>query len=318
MTRIQILGPQRVRPSLHEARSALAKDGTVAVITAGWEDREGENQEIARILGEAPLDLRLFRRTEHLLDDCPEILAASQEYQHHRRELRDIYNVRLTHALAAATELAHHSIDSQLVREETEQAFREIRRLDDDHLKRGEFLWKQFVSCFTRKSKDRIQIERKEIRSHIESCAMTLIAGGHVVHLLHCLRLFDLKPLLVSRPLIAWSAGAMALCDRVVLFHDSPPQGAGNAEVFDRGLGLCPGLVLFPHARRRLRLDDAERVSRLVARLQPATCLVLPNGAMLSYEGGEWTPGKGIRRLNADGSVEHMVSPIDEIHEETR
>ncbi len=45
----------------------------------------------------------------------------------------------------------------------------------------------------------------------------------------------------------------MVVCETVVLFHDSPPQGAGNAEVLDAGLGLARGVIALPHARRRLR-----------------------------------------------------------------
>ncbi len=45
----------------------------------------------------------------------------------------------------------------------------------------------------------------------------------------------------------------MALSSRVLLFHDYPPQGAGAAEVFERGLGLVPDAVFLPHAGRASR-----------------------------------------------------------------
>ena len=41
--------------------------------------------------------------------------------------------------------------------------------------------------------------------------------------------------------------------------------GPGIAEVLDAGFGLVPGLVVLPDPRRRLRLDDRERVARLGA-----------------------------------------------------
>ena len=73
-------------------------------------------------------------------------------------------------------------------------------------------------------------------------------------------------------PVAAWSAGAMAIAERVVLFHDHPPQGAGNAEVFEAGLGLVRGAVFLPHAATRLALDDVGRVALLARRLPPAAC----------------------------------------------
>lgn len=58
----------------------------------------------------------------------------------------------------------------------------------------------------------------------------------------------------------------MVLCDRVVLFHDSPPQGRGNAEIFEAGLGLYNNMIPLPHASRRLMLDNTIRVATLAKR----------------------------------------------------
>ena len=74
---------------------------------------------------------------------------------------------------------------------------------------------------------------------------------------------------------VAWSAGAMELTERVVLFHDREAQGASLTEVFDAGVGMIAGLVLLPHARRRLLTDDPLRMSALAHRFVPASCLVL-------------------------------------------
>ena len=75
-------------------------------------------------------------------------------------------------------------------------------------------------------------------------------------------------------PVVAWSAGAMALTSKVVLFHDYAPRGSHEAEVFDRGLGRVPGVIALPHARRRLRLEDRARCVRSGAPLPrpPAAC----------------------------------------------
>ncbi len=67
-----------------------------------------------------------------------------------------------------------------------------------------------------------------------------LIAGGHVAVLLNRMRLFRLGEELAKKPLIAWSAGAMALSERIVLFHHHAPQGRRDAELLDAGLGIVP------------------------------------------------------------------------------
>jgi len=94
----------------------------------------------------------------------------------------------------------------------------------------------------------------------------------------------------------------MALTERVVLFHDSPPQGAGDAELLDFGLGIAPGVVVLPHARKRLRLDDPVRVSLLARRFRPAACVPLDGGDDIERIDGSWRLGRA-RTLAADGTL---------------
>ena len=54
-------------------------------------------------------------------------------------------------------------------------------------------------------------------------------------------------PILRRSPVIAWSAGAMALADRIVLFHDRSPHGPGHPEVYGSGLSVVRDVVLLPH-----------------------------------------------------------------------
>ncbi len=60
------------------------------------------------------------------------------------------------------------------------------------------------------------------------------IAGGHVGELARVLHLFHVAPHLPPR-VVAWSAGAMALTERVVLFHDFVPHGVAQTEVYGAG-----------------------------------------------------------------------------------
>jgi cyanophycinase-like exopeptidase len=138
-------------------------------------------------------------------------------------------------------------------------------------------------------------------RAVVEQCHTIFIAGGHVAVLLNRLRLFGIERLLRTRPVVAWSAGAMAISERVLLFHDHPPQGAGNAEIFEAGLGLVRGAVFLPHASSRLALDDSTRVALLARRLSPSACLTLDDGTLLHWHRGRLQESIQSQRLMRTG-----------------
>jgi hypothetical protein len=102
------------------------------------------------------------------------------------------------------------------------------------------------------------------------------------------LHLFNVAAALNGAPVIAWSAGAMALTDRIVLFHDRAPQGPGHAEVYGSGLSLLRDVVLLPHARARLLLDDAPRMAVFARRFAPARCVPLEAGTRIDVDNGRW------------------------------
>jgi hypothetical protein len=148
----------------------------------------------------------------------------------------------------------------------------------------------------------------EQLRRILASVELVGIAGGHVAVLLNRMRLFQLPQLVADLPVVAWSAGAMAVAPRVVLFHDSPPQGAGDPEVLDAGLGLCRNVVALPHARRRLRLSDARRVALFARRFAPARCVVLEAETRLDWDGQRWTAASGAAlELGRGGQLVEMV-----------
>jgi hypothetical protein len=98
----------------------------------------------------------------------------------------------------------------------------------------------------------------------------------------------------------------MCAAERVVLFHDAPPQGAGDAEVLGDGLGLARGVLPFPHARRRLRLHDPLRVSLLARRFAPLDCLAMDSGAHWVQDENGRVRSATARRLREDGEVEDL------------
>jgi hypothetical protein len=100
----------------------------------------------------------------------------------------------------------------------------------------------------------------------------------------------------------------MALGRRVVLFHDSPPQGFGNAELLDSGLGLYRRMLVMPHARRRLKLGDPGRVTELARRFAPRVCVPLDDGDYFKIDGTTLWAEAPMRRLTAEGRVERLQS----------
>jgi len=153
----------------------------------------------------------------------------------------------------------------------------------------------------------KLQKEREELAGRLENCSAALIAGGHVIVLLNRIRLFGLDLHLARLPLFAWSAGAMVLCQRVVLFHDFPPQGQGNPEVVEQGLGLLPGVVALPHAGKRLKLHDEKRVALFANRFSPDLALALDPNACAYWQGRELRALKPTARLSTQGHLVELL-----------
>ena len=110
-------------------------------------------------------------------------------------------------------------------------------------------------------------------------------------------------PIKRDRDVLAWSAGAMALGRVIVLFHDRPPQGRGVAEVMDAGLGLYDDFLPLPHARRRLDLDDRQRVSIFADRFAPLQCAAMDEGSWVVLRSNRISSTHGARRLTSGGEA---------------
>jgi hypothetical protein len=310
---VVVLGPQRTDPTVQDAIAGLQahvpEGARIAVVTCGWEEREGDDEELVEHLGGNVVNLSLFARAEDSFRHDPELLAKLLEHHGRLGKLQRLYRLRLAASLDAARTLLRREVpddDPELVEISRREAIADVRRLDDQHFQRIRDLHAGFQAEWKPTERDVIARHRGELEAILSDCGALCIAGGHVQILLNRLRLFGLTSLLGDRPVLAWSAGAMALAERVIVFHDSPPQGRGNAEVLEAGLGLLPGLVPLPHASRRLRLDDPIRVGLFARRFGPALCAALDQGAKLAWDGRRWTPGDGTRHLTIEGSVEAL------------
>lgn len=299
---IVLLGAQRFDPTLGAAAQELGIEGPIATITAGWQERESEDAELHEHLGKRTVNLRLHRRAEDVFKRDPALHAAHRKKQDILRHKQDFYRIRLEHELAANHVIHQRQAPPEILAEETSASLGAIQSLDEYHLGQCARVEAEYDAAEQPFDRPAVARHRKEIAETLRTSAAIAIAGGHVATLLNRLRLFGIADLLDGQAVLAWSAGAMAVSDRVVLFHDSPPQGQGASEVLDRGLALCPGVVPLPSPETRLRLDDPARVTLMARRFAPARCLALPAGARITWRDGRFEKPFRVLRLREDGT----------------
>lgn len=304
MTTLVLLGPQRHRPDLAPVLASLNLTGPLAVITAGWQEREAETGELEGHLGLPIRNLSLHARGEAIFEQAPRFREAHRAHQEKLKRLQELYRMRLNNHMAALQQLMERStvVDEEVLAPEVEAAMQDLRRLDAHHLNRLQELNADFEDRCPPDARKLVMDHHYETAEIVENSQSVIIAGGHVAVLLNRLRLLKLAPVLRERPLIAWSGGAMVLGKRLVLFHDTPPQGKGNAEILESGLNLVEKIVPLPQASKRLHLADRQRVSRFARRFAPAHCVTLDEGARAIYQDGRWR-ADGVQKLENDGGL---------------
>ncbi len=301
---VTVLGPQR-RPTVDRVLASLGVTGSVAVVTAGWQERESDDAELLSLTGGRGVNLRLYARWLDVLQQDDEYARAEREHRALLDDLQQLYLLRLDHALQSVYTIAQrpggHPRTQQMA---VEDALAVVRLLDQTHLARVRELHDEFYARWRIEDREVVAQHREQVHAVLSAADCLLVAGGHVAELLHVLHVFHLAPHLPPR-VVAWSAGAMALTSRVVLFGDRAPQGPAHSEVYDEGLGVIDGLVLLPHARVRLRTDDLGRMSVLARRFAPASCLVLDHGVRVDLGlDGELPPAA--RVVHADGRIREV------------
>jgi hypothetical protein len=302
--KVVVLGPQR-RPTLDAVVRSLDLTGPIATVTAGWQEREPDDTELDALVGGRGANLGLHARWQDVLTRDPEYAAAELEHLAALRELQELHLVQLDGVLRALREVARVGGSRDPVRDAARADAEALVRLADvRHLARVREVCAAFEARWRPGERLAAAEHRAAVRQVLDAAAALVVAGGHVGVLLHVLRLFG-----VTAPpvVIAWSAGAMALTERVLLFHDRAPHGPAHAEFLDAGLGWIPGCVLLPHARRRLRTEDTERMAELASRTAPARCVVLDDGVRLDLGVDAGLP-PGSRVIGPDGRIGELAA----------
>lgn len=303
---ITLLGPQRT-PRLTQVIDALGRSGPFATINAGWREREPEDALLNDSLHSNSINLHLWQRMQQVWEADPDFAHADRERRHTLEEMQQLYLLGLDHAMSAIETLQRHQPrDPSVQRAAISDAEQIMRDMDARHLERVADLYATFWARTTPHERPAIARERDEISGLLAQAETVVLTGGHVGVLLGALHLFNIAPAL-AKPVLAWGAGAMALTDRVVLFHDRATHGPTVAETYAAGLGLIRDTIALPSARDRLDLANHERMAVLTRRFDPAHCLLLDAGAQV-HVGHDGLLPAGAPVLGADGTATTVVA----------
>jgi hypothetical protein len=317
---VTLLGPQRRTSATRTAVRELIPTGTIATVNAGWRERESADTELGEVLGGRMINLRLYQRWQEIVASDAEYAAAERELVDDLEEQQAVYALRLFHAIAALDEVNRRDKRPSVRWAAVADGIRQLRALDEWHLAEAAGARQQFYRRISIGERDTVLRHRRELAAIVDESAGMVITGGHVGVLLHLLHVFGLSAM-IKPPVITWSAGAMALSDRVVLFGAHRPAGRRLPEVWADGLGVYSGALPFPDPRHRLPMHDPYQLALLARRFKRWTCLLFDAGVRVDLTAG-WPPPVGARWITRDGSVwtrteEHVIEerpgvPVDD------
>lgn len=295
-----LLGPQSPAQNVGAAVSRLP-EGPLAVISAGWQEAEGDLDELAALVGRPLEDLRLYGRVEEVTAQDPVLVDAIRQRQDLLVDLQRLYRLRLKQLAVAARRVIEAEGDADLLMAEQRHAIAQLRALDRHHLHRSQSIWSRFHATYNTDSHPLLARHARELQEVLRRCAGVIITGGNVAVLVNRMRLLGLGGMLGDSHIVAWSAGAMVLTERIVLFHDRSPEGRRDAEVLGAGCGIVPGYVVLPDANRRLRTRDRLRIGLMSRRFAPDVCVALDCGSEIVVDDAALRSAAGARQLRHNG-----------------
>jgi peptidase E len=128
------------------------------------------------------------------------------------------------------------------------------------------------------------------LERRILSANTIMLFGGRLDRLLDALRFFRLRDALGEAlrrgaQIVAMSAGAMVLCERVIIYDDLAATRR-DFQLYDRGLALVRDIQLFPHCTERIQTDDPDNLAYLARRFRHHACVGLNQRSFLLFEPG--------------------------------
>jgi hypothetical protein len=311
--RLLLLGPQPRYQTLSQAMQRLQPAAAVAVVTAGWEEDELASdrlQPLMQVLPEGSFNLELHRRSEQLFAEDVELIETLRERQDRLRHLRYVYCKRLDDLLDAARQTLAREDPLLDLTPERDQAIDMLRQLDRQYFVRTSQVCDACDGQLDIARRPAVAAHRRDLQDQLRQASALVISGGHAGIILNRLRIFGVLELRPQLPVVAWSAGAMALADQPVLFHDSPPQGRGNAEVLRAGMSLYDDFLPLPDAHHRLLLDDRLRVTLFCRRFRDFQCVLFSEDTLMDRCRGSWWVSPQTQKMAEDGRLVSVNSEV--------
>ena len=133
-----LLGPQRHVPIVRPAvESLVARDvRPLAVVTAGWEERENEDQELRDHVQRPVQNLEIWARVERIFERDRELLSAMRQRHDTLRRVQELYRLRLHGAMEATKELFRRPGDDLWTTAERHDALVMLQGIDSQHVER--------------------------------------------------------------------------------------------------------------------------------------------------------------------------------------
>jgi hypothetical protein len=287
---IHILGPQMPIPNIANVLNSHCRKGPIAVISAGWRYEEGEIQALTRDIQREVYHLPIYEWFDELGAIEPELAGLHRMRQRRIKAYKKVYQLQLRSALEVWEQTRFlYKKKGAIYDQDEQEACQHVRNIDDGCITRLEEIREDFSALHQPWLHETAIPLFERIAYTFSQCSGIILTGGHVPVLRNRLYFFGLEHLLrealdEGRQIFSWSAGAMTLTDRIVLYYDDPPLGIRHPEILDTGLGLINDTIFLPHASSRLKLSEPERIERFARRFHPATCICLENGAHIIYD----------------------------------
>jgi hypothetical protein len=282
--------------------AAFGVDGPVALVTAGWEEGERNDAEVDRRLGGGSRNLNLYGRRLDVLESDPGYADAQRLLHTQLAGLRELYQLRLRHALSGVEVIRRRFAESdRRPGAELDAALEAVRTLDESQAAAIGAAYDRFYEQHPPHERASIARHRAEVAAIVAECGAIAIAGGHVGVLNDCLHLCNIAILIEERPLLAWSAGCVAVTERIVVVDDDDPAGRAD-EIYDLGIGVAHGMVALP-AGSRLHAHDRDHLAVLARRCAPNVCVILDAGDRLELRAGLPADLGSVGVLDGEGQV---------------
>jgi peptidase E len=309
-----LLGSRHEDPEVARARRVL-------LVTAAWGDGEHDEAHVKHSLNaiglhskfeagfdRAHVNLSLLHEIRGLARSAPRLLQAWHEerrvaemarafYLEHNAHLINLFRRTLAAGkredpsltVARLADQAHHGrLLRYALSRELQQALDTLEANDDHLVDLLDEVEQRVFDAAGLAYDPAWRAAQQRLEQRILSANTIMLFGGHLDLLLDALRFFRLRDALAEAlrrgaQIVAMSAGAMVLCERVIIYDDFA-KTRRDFQLYDRGLALVRDIQLFPHCTERIQTDDPDNLAYLARRFRHHVCVGLNQRSFLLFE----------------------------------